>query len=46
MFGDPQDLEGGGFKDTRDFITKTGGDNVQHSRNNSRLFIARQEGGA
>ena len=44
-FGDPQDLEGDGFKDARDFATKVGRDTVQRSGNNSRLFIAPQEGG-
>ncbi len=38
-------MEGGGFKDALDFVTKTGGDTVQRSRNNSRLFTVRQEEG-
>jgi hypothetical protein len=46
QFGNPQDLEGGGFEDARDFVTKTGGDTGQCSGNNtSRLFTARHEGG-
>jgi hypothetical protein len=45
MFGDPQDLEGDGFEDAREFVTKTVGDTVLHSGNTSWLFIARQAGG-
>ena len=44
-FGDPQDLEGDGFEDSQDFVTKTGGDTAQRSGNTSRLFTASQERG-
>jgi hypothetical protein len=43
MFGDPQDDDG--FEDAPDFVTKTGGDPLDHSRNNSRRFNMRQERG-
>jgi hypothetical protein len=42
-FGDPQDVDG--FVDAWDFVTKTGGDPADHSRNNSRRFNVRQEWG-
>ena len=42
-FGDPQDVDG--FEDAWDFVTKTGGDPADHSRNNSRRFNVRQEWG-
>ena len=43
-FGDPQDSEGDGFDDARDYASKTGGDTVQRTGNTSRPFTARQEG--